>query len=98
MKTQMQIEIIGAERFDINGNKIAKMYLLQDADSTNPNTVGRSVMGAKCDYDLLDKMQGLSYPCKIQASVKVVMGKGKATTLQIEDVEVPPQHSAKKAA
>lgn len=79
MKTQMQVEVIGAERFDINGTKVAKMYLLQDADPNNPNTVGRSVMSAKCDYDLLDKIQTLTYPCKIQATAKVVMGKGKAT-------------------
>lgn len=99
MDISAQLELIGGMHYDINegGRQIkgGKVYVLQEEAMNNDNTVGRTVMTTRCEYDVIEKLKGLPFPAVYHCKgTMIAKGKDKDMTLFIKDIHVPDGHAS----
>ncbi|MET0082680.1 MAG: hypothetical protein ABW079_06670 [Sedimenticola sp.] len=97
MKQILNAEIIGAKRYDIDGNKMAAMFIIQEAAPTD-DVVGLEVMKISAPYGVVDQLKKHTLPgdFEIEADMKSASG-GKiglvATGIRPRNGSKPPAKS-----
>ena len=82
MGNGMQGTVWGARRCEVNGDKIATVFLGQPASKEDPDMVGLEVMKASCPYSLLDNMAG-DFPQEAEAQVKLRSAAGGKVGMEV---------------
>lgn len=90
MKFTAKITLLGMERFDIEGNKVVKVYVQPDADDKIDNETSFGVLPQvyKGDWDLLQQIRTFPVPCQVEASLTMVQGSKKAATPYINSLKL----------
>ena len=88
MKFNATINILAVERFDIEGNKICKVYVQPDTAENEPDRIGAMPIIYKADYGFIDQVRTLAaMPAVFEAECEMVMGKGKVAAPFIHTVK-----------
>ncbi|WP_077528824.1 hypothetical protein [Vreelandella utahensis] len=76
MKQTLTLTVLGARRFDIDGNKIGQIFTMEPADPDDADRIGHDVMKWGCDYDLVEKIEQYAdqLPCEFDAEALMKAG------------------------
>lgn len=77
MKFETKLNVLAIERFDIEGNKICKVYVQPDTSEKEPDRIGSMPIIYKAGYELIDLVKTFPMPSVFTADCEMVMGKGK---------------------
>jgi len=85
---KIQLTILGADRYSVDGSKGGKIYTLDDNTVMEADKVGRNVIAMKCDYDFIDqlKQHAQLMPALFECEGRMVQGSKKNATFEITAV------------
>ncbi len=87
MENVMQATVIGARRFDIDGNKIGTMFISQPVDEAENDYVGHEVMKVSCPFNLIDEIRFQKLPGDFTMRVKMKTATGGKVGLAVLGLE-----------
>ncbi|WP_295720425.1 hypothetical protein [uncultured Halovibrio sp.] len=84
-KQQLTITVIGARRFDIDGNKIGQIFTMEPADPDDADRIGNDVMKWGCDHALVEKIEQYEseLPCEFDAEAMMKAGGGQKAQFKL---------------
>ncbi|WP_077529393.1 hypothetical protein [Vreelandella utahensis] len=85
MKQQLTITVLGARRFDIDGNKIGQIFTMETADPDDKDRIGHDVMKWGCDHALVEKVEQYEseLPCEFDAEALMKAGTGQKAQFKL---------------
>lgn len=86
MQNVITAQIIGAKRYDIDGNKMASIFVMQQAEQ-NDNTVGFEVMKLSAPYGVVDQLQKAKLPADYEILVRMKTAGGGKMSLVAEGIK-----------
>lgn len=98
MENYLNLMIIGATRYDIDGNKGGSLWAYAPADPDDENRVGNEVMKIACDYKHIDQLRNHADKLPAPFVVKAQMKAGAGGKITFKALELKPQEPAKKSA
>jgi len=90
MNSILKANVLGAKRYDINGNKMASLFLVQETDQSDENVVGHEVMKLSAPYNVIEqiKSSGVALPAAAEVTVQTKAGSGGKLQLICLDVNM----------
>lgn len=82
MQNVINAQVLGGKRFDINGTKMASLYVAQPSSDTEGNTIGLEVMKVSCPYALFDTIKASELPGQYEVQVNLKSGAGGKITME----------------
>ena len=76
MEQVITANVLGIQRGNVDGNKYASIFVLEDADPDDENKKGMMPMKMNCSHDLLEKVRAQDLPGDFDISVKLVPAAG----------------------
>lgn len=86
MNQKIQGHILGAKRYNIDGQKSASLYLMGDV-LNGENEKGALPMKLPCDFDLLEMLDEKHLPGDYELEVKLSMGGGVKAAMHVVSVK-----------
>lgn len=86
MQNTITAQIIGAKRYDIDGNKMASIFVMQQAEQ-NDNTVGYEVMKVSAPYGVVDQLQKAKLPAEYEIMIKLKAAGGGKMAMVAEGIK-----------
>jgi len=88
MNLNGNFQVLGADRYSVDGSSGGKVYLMGDKPSSDPDKVGREVMSAKADFDFIDQLREFAtqFPCLCSVDYEMVSGAKKSITMKVTKV------------
>ena len=90
--------IIGATRYDIDGNKGGSLWAYSPAEADDDNRVGNEVMKIACDWKHIDQLRNHADKLPTPFIVKAQMKAGAGGKVTFKALELKPQEARKPAA
>ncbi|MCG8517322.1 hypothetical protein [Marinobacter sp. CA1] len=98
MENYLNLMIIGATRYDIDGNRGGSLWAYSPAEADDENRVGNEVMKIACDYKHIDQLRNHANRLPAMFTVKAQMKAGAQGKVTFKALELKPQEPAKKPA
>ena len=98
MENYLNLMIIGATRYDIDGNRGGSLWAYSPAEADDENRVGNEVMKIACDYKHIDQLRNHANRLPAMFTVKAQMKAGAQGKVTLKALELKPQEPAKKPA
>jgi len=98
MENYLNLMIIGATRYDIDGNKGGSLWAYAPAEASDENRVGNEVMKIACDYKHIDQLRNHADKLPAAFVVKAQMKAGAGGKITFKALELKPQEPLKKSA
>lgn len=98
MENYLNLMIIGATRYDIDGNKGGSLWAYSPAEADDDNRVGNEVMKIACDYKHIDQLRNHADRLPAMFTVKAQMKAGQGGKITFKALELKPQEATKKPA
>ncbi len=76
MQNVITAQVLGGRRFDIEGNKMASLFVAQASKEGDENNIGLEVMKIGCPYALFDTIKPGSLPGEFELQVNIKPGAG----------------------
>ena len=83
MEQIIHATVLGARRFDINGDKIGSMFISQPVPKDTPDYVGHEVMKVSCPFPMIDEIRFQNIPGDYQLRVKMKTAAGGKVGLEV---------------
>ena len=85
MKQQLTLTVLGARRFDIDGNKIGQIFTMEKADPDDQDRIGHDVMKWSCDHDLVQQIEKYAddLPAEFDAEALMKAGGGQKAQFKL---------------
>ena len=85
MKQQLTLTVIGARRFDIDGNKLGQVFTMEKADPDDEDRIGNDVMKWSCPYDLVQTIEKYAdeLPAEFDAEAMMKAGGGQKAQFKL---------------
>lgn len=85
MKQQLTLTVLGARRFDIDGNKIGQIFTMEKADPDDRDRIGHDVMKWSCDHDLVQQIEKYAddLPAEFDAEALMKAGGGQKAQFKL---------------
>lgn len=96
MENQLNLMIIGATRYDIDGNKGGSLFAYGPADPNDENRVGNEVMKIACDWKHIDQLRNHADQLPAPFVVKAQMKAGAQGKVTFKALELRPQEPTKQ--
>lgn len=68
--------VIGAQRYDIEGNKMGKIILQHRPEFDNPDQIGFETMDLSCEYEFLDKLRKFDKDLPLEMQIQTIFRRG----------------------
>ncbi|MGQ7275473.1 hypothetical protein [Marinobacter sp. V034] len=98
MENYLNLMIIGATRYDIDGNRGGSVWAYSPADANEEHRVGNEVMKIACDYKHIDQLRNHADKLPAMFVVKAQMKAGAGGKVTFKALELKPQDAIKKPA
>ena len=98
MENHLNLMIIGATRYDIDGNKGGSLWAYAPAEADDDNRVGNEVMKIACDWKHIDQLRNHAGSLPAMFVVKAQMKAGAGGKITFKALELKPQEAMKKPA
>lgn len=76
MNNVITAQVLGGRRFDIEGNKMASLFVAQPSKEGDENNIGLEVMKISCPYALFDTIKPGTLPGEFELQVNIKPGAG----------------------
>ena len=86
MQNVIKAQVIGAKRYDIDGNKMASIFVMQKAEETD-DSVGFEVMKMSAPYDVVEHLKGKKLPGDYDVLVRMRAAGGGKMALIAEGIK-----------
>ncbi len=86
MQNTMRAQVLGMRRFDINGTKMASLYITQPFEEGQEDVAGLEVMKASCPYNMLDQLQKVTLPGEFDVAFKMKTAAGGKVGIVVSSV------------
>ena len=93
MNIQMSGQVIQAKRYSMDGNQGANLFLVQEADGSNPDMCGQEIMKLQADYAVVDQLRN-HLPCECDIIAKPVAGAQQKMSFKVVQIKPKGQRSA----
>lgn len=74
----IETQIIGAKRFESDGNKTGQLLITEAVDQQDPDTLGLVPMKISCPYDMVNVLRDKKLPDTYQIVCDLKLQSGKA--------------------
>lgn len=82
MENVITAQVLGAKRYDIEGNKMGTLYVAQPTADTSGDTLGLEIMKVSCPYVLLDTIKHEPLPGQYEIKVNMKAAGGGKLALE----------------
>ncbi len=76
MQNVITAQVLGGRRFDINGTKMASLFVAQASNPDDDNMIGLEVMKVACPFALFDTIKRDQLPGEFEIQVNLKTGAG----------------------
>ena len=98
MENYLNLMILGATRYDIDGHKGGSVYAYSPAEPDDENRVGNEVMKIACDFKHIDQLRNHADKLPAMFIVKAQMKAGAGGKVTFKALELKPADLTKKPA
>jgi hypothetical protein len=98
MENYLNLMIIGATRYDIDGNRGGSLWAYSPAEADDDNRVGNEVMKIACDWKHIDQLRNHAGNLPSMFTVKAQMKAGQGGKITFKALDMKPQDVTKKTA
>lgn len=91
MNFQSEGQVLGAESYNIDGNPIGYLHILNDEDPDNPAHIGQIPSKVNCSPNVIEKLRQMKLPATVTLSMTTQKGGQGKTAMYVKDIQKAAQ-------